>query len=232
MPLAALRRNGIDVAHSIIGGVAGLQSLSTRCRCGFTSPSNGIRERSWQDRRVRLTASLAIDRESNNQALALGRSKTCPRTSSATGRPCALHPDRARARPRSGSCRWCRYGGYCDMSAAAYAQARLDNLQMVSPPRQTGASRAAPAFLSIPGASLCDGCGGTPWADGATPLPGKGRAPHRWPQIRQLPRGSRGYRGGVALGRRLQQNLRAREPLMHAAPRAQNSSGRLAKAMR
>jgi hypothetical protein len=40
IPLAALNRSGIDVAYSMTGGVAGLDPLSTKCRCGFISPSS------------------------------------------------------------------------------------------------------------------------------------------------------------------------------------------------
>ena len=74
--------------------------------------------------------------------------------------------------------------------------------------------------------------GALPGEGWSTPLPGRCRAPHRWPRILQPPRGSRGYQGGVALRQRHAQNLRATEGQpAAAAAQAPNSSGRLAKAM-
>ena len=82
--LAALKRGEVDIAYSIRGELA--EELQTNARASRSSPRSiqapfwlyfadqWDPKSPWHDRRVRLAASLAIDRPSINQALTLGHS--------------------------------------------------------------------------------------------------------------------------------------------------------------
>jgi peptide/nickel transport system substrate-binding protein len=146
--LAALKRGEVDIAYSIRGELAEeLQKTP-----GFTLKPAVIQapfwlyfadqwdpKSPWHDRRVRLAASLAIDRPSINQALTLGFSRLSgsiiPTSFEYFWQPPAPVYDRARAKQllaEAGYPSGFDAGEYyCDVSYANLGEAVLNSLQPV-----------------------------------------------------------------------------------------------------
>jgi peptide/nickel transport system substrate-binding protein len=146
--LAALKRGEVDIAYSIRGELAeeiertkGLTLKPTVIQGPFWLyfADQWDNKSPWHDPRVRLAASLAIDRKTINQALALGHSRITgsiiPDTFEYYWQPPAPEYDPARAKKllaESGHPNGFDAGEYyCDVSYANVAEAVLNNLQTV-----------------------------------------------------------------------------------------------------
>jgi peptide/nickel transport system substrate-binding protein len=146
--LAALKRGEVDIAYSIRGELAeeierskGLTLKPTLIQSPFWLyfPDQWDSKSPWHDPRVRLAASLAIDRDSINQALTLGHSlitgSIIPESFTYYWRPPAPLYDPARARKLLAEAGYA--GGfdagdyYCDSTYANLAEAVINNLQEV-----------------------------------------------------------------------------------------------------
>jgi peptide/nickel transport system substrate-binding protein len=146
--LAALKRGEIDIAYSIRGELAeeiertkGLSLKPTVIQAPFWLyfPDQWDPKSPWHDPRVRLAASLAIDRNGINQALTLGHSKITgsiiPLTFAHYWRPPAPVYDPAKAKKllaEAGHPNGFDAGDYyCDTSYANLAEAVINNLQAI-----------------------------------------------------------------------------------------------------
>jgi peptide/nickel transport system substrate-binding protein len=146
--LAALKRGEVDIAYSIRGELAeelqktpGLTLKPTVIQSPFWLyfPEQWDPKSPWHDRRVRLAASLAIDRPSINQALTLGHSRLSgsiiPTSFEYFWQPPAPVYDRARAAKllaEAGYPNGFDAGDYyCDVSYANLAEAVANSLQTV-----------------------------------------------------------------------------------------------------
>ena len=146
--LAALKRGEVDIAYSIRGELAeeiertkGLTLKPTVIQAPFWLyfPDQWDPKSPWHDQRVRLAASLAIDRKTINQALTLGHSKITgsiiPDTFEYYWQPPAPAYDPAKAKKllaEAGYPNGFDAGDYyCDASYANLAEAVLNNLQAV-----------------------------------------------------------------------------------------------------
>ena len=147
--LAALKRGEVDIAYSIRGELA--EELAAHARASRSSrpciqapfwlyfPDQWDPKSPWHDQRVRLAASLAIDRKGINQALTLGHSKLTgsiiPDTFEYFWQPPAPAYDPAKAKKllaEAGYPNGFDAGDYyCDISYANLAEAVLNNLQAV-----------------------------------------------------------------------------------------------------
>ncbi len=146
--LAALKRGEIDIAYSIRGELAeeiertkGLSLKPTVIQSPFWLyfPDQWDPKSPWHDQRVRLAASLAIDRKGINQALTLGHSKVTgsiiPLTFEHYWQPPAPVYDPAKAKKllaEAGHPNGFDAGDYyCDTSYANVAEAVMNNLQAI-----------------------------------------------------------------------------------------------------
>src|SRR5262249_45390602 len=146
--LAALKRGEIDIAYSIRGELAeelqhtqGLTLKPTVIQAPFWLyfADQWDEKSPWHDARVRLAASLAIDRATINQALALGYSRITgsiiPDTFENYWQPPDPVYDPSKARTLladAGFAKGFDAGEYyCDVSYANVAEAVLNNLQAV-----------------------------------------------------------------------------------------------------
>ena len=146
--LAALKRGEIDIAYSIRGELAeeiertkGLSLKPTVIQGTFWLyfPDQWDPKSPWHDQRVRLAASLAIDRNGINQALTLGHSKITgsiiPITFEHYWQPPAPVYDPAKAKKllaEAGHPNGFDAGDYyCDTSYANVAEAVMNNLQAI-----------------------------------------------------------------------------------------------------
>jgi len=146
--LAALKRGEVDIAYSIRGELAeemqktpGLTLKPAVIQSPFWLyfPEQWDPKSPWHDRRVRLAASLAIDRPSINQALTLGHSRLSgsiiPTSFEYFWQPPAPVYDRARAAKllaEAGYPNGFDAGEYyCDVSYANLAEAVVNSLQTV-----------------------------------------------------------------------------------------------------
>lgn len=146
--LAALKRGEIDIAYSIRGELAeeiertkGLSLKPTVIQAPFWLyfPDQWDPKSPWHDQRVRLAASLAIDRNGINQALTLGHSKITgsiiPVTFDHYWQPPAPVYDPAKAKKllaEAGHPNGFDAGDYyCDTSYANLAEAVMNNLQAI-----------------------------------------------------------------------------------------------------
>jgi peptide/nickel transport system substrate-binding protein len=146
--LAALKRGEIDIAYSIRGELAeeiertkGLSLKPTVIQGPFWLyfPDQWDPKSPWHDQRVRLAASLAIDRKGINQALTLGYSKITgsiiPLTFDHYWQPPAPVYDPAQAKKllaEAGHPNGFDAGDYyCDTSYANVAEAVMNNLQAI-----------------------------------------------------------------------------------------------------
>ena len=146
--LAALKRGEVDIAYSIRGELAeelvktpGLTLKPAVIQSPFWLyfPEQWDPKSPWHDRRVRLAASLAIDRPSINQALTLGHSRLSgsiiPTSFEYFWQPPAPVYDRARAAKllaEAGYPNGFDAGEYyCDVSYANLGEAVLNSLQTV-----------------------------------------------------------------------------------------------------
>ena len=146
--LAALKRGEIDIAYSIRGELAeeiertkGLSLKPTVIQSPFWLyfPDQWDPKSPWHDQRVRLAASLAIDRKGINQALTLGYSKVTgsiiPLTFDHYWQPPAPVYDPAKAKlllAEAGHPSGFDAGDYyCDTSYANVAEAVMNNLQAI-----------------------------------------------------------------------------------------------------
>ena len=146
--LAALKRGEIDIAYSIRGELAeeiertkGLSLKPTVIQSPFWLyfPDQWDPKSPWHDQRVRLAASLAIDRKGINQALTLGYSKVTgsiiPLTFEHYWQPPAPVYDPAKAKlllAEAGHPSGFDAGDYyCDTSYANVAEAVMNNLQAI-----------------------------------------------------------------------------------------------------
>ncbi|TMJ65530.1 MAG: ABC transporter substrate-binding protein, partial [Alphaproteobacteria bacterium] len=146
--LAALKRGEIDIAYSIRGELAeevvrteGLTLKPTVIQAPFWLyfPDQWDPKSPWHDQRVRQAASLAIDRKTINQALALGHSKITgsiiPQTFEYYWQPPAPQYDPAKAKQllaEAGFAKGFDAGEYyCDGSYSNVAEAVINDLQAV-----------------------------------------------------------------------------------------------------
>jgi peptide/nickel transport system substrate-binding protein len=146
--LAALKRGEIDIAYSMTGELAeeiqrtrGLTAKPIVVQTPFWLyfADQWDAKSPWHDQRVRLAANLAIDRESNNQALTLGHSRLTgsiiPENFDYFWTPPAPVYDPVRARKLladAGYPNGFDAGDfYCDLSFTKYAEPVLDNLHAV-----------------------------------------------------------------------------------------------------
>jgi peptide/nickel transport system substrate-binding protein len=146
--LAALKRGEVDIAYSIRGELADelvrTPGLSLKAPAGSAPfwlyfPEQWDPRSPWHDARVRLAASLAIDRKTMNEALTLGHSRLTgsiiPENFEFFWQPPAPVHDPARARrllAEAGFRNGFDAGDYtCDTSYANIAEIVVNNLQEV-----------------------------------------------------------------------------------------------------
>jgi peptide/nickel transport system substrate-binding protein len=146
--LAALRRGEIDIAYSIRGELAeeiehtkGLTLKPTVIQAPFWLyfPDQWDAKSPWFDQRVRLAASLALDRKSINQALTLGHSSITgsiiPETFPSYWQPPLPEYDPTRSKKllaEAGHPDGFDAGEYyCDVSYANVAEAVVNNLREI-----------------------------------------------------------------------------------------------------
>jgi peptide/nickel transport system substrate-binding protein len=147
--LAALKRGEVDIVYSIRGELAEelqrtpqltLKPVASPATFWLYFPEQWDAKSPWHDQRVRLAASLAVDRPSINQALTLGLSKLTGNASvpdffdfywSAPAPP--YDPGKARQLlAEAGYAKGFDAGDYyCDSSYSNLGEAVLDNLQAV-----------------------------------------------------------------------------------------------------
>ena len=144
--LAALKRGEVDIVYSVRGELAeelqrtpGLSLKPAVIQAPFWVyfPEQWDPKSPWHDRRVRLAASLAIDRKTINQALTLGHSKLTgsiiPSTFDYYWQPPAPAYDPARAKrllAEAGHPNGFDAGEYfCDVAYSNLAEAVVNNLQ-------------------------------------------------------------------------------------------------------
>ena len=147
--LAALIRGEVDIVYSIRGELAeelqrtpglSLKPVNSPATFWLYFPDQWDQKSPWHDERVRLAASLAVDRSSINQALTLGLSKLTGNANvpdffdfywSAPAPP--YDPGKARQLlTDAGYARGFEAGDYyCDASYSNLGEAVLDNLQAV-----------------------------------------------------------------------------------------------------
>jgi peptide/nickel transport system substrate-binding protein len=147
--LAALKRGEVDIVYSIRGELAeelqrtpglSLKPVNPPATFWLYFPEQWDPKSPWHDERVRLAASLAIDREAINQALTLGLSKLTgnsivPDFFDFYWQPPAPAYDPSKAKQllaEAGYANGFNAGEYyCDSSYANLGEAVLDNLQAV-----------------------------------------------------------------------------------------------------
>jgi peptide/nickel transport system substrate-binding protein len=147
--LAALIRGEVDIVYSIRGELAEelqrtpqltLKPVASPATFWLYFPEQWDEKSPWHDQRVRLAASLAVDRPSINQALTLGLSKLTGNASVPDffdfywSAPAPPHdPDKARQLlAEAGHPKGFDAGDYyCDSSYSNLGEAVLDNLQAV-----------------------------------------------------------------------------------------------------
>ena len=146
--LAALKRGEVDIVYSIRGELAEelrntpgltLRPVNTPAAFWLSFADQWDAKSPWHDERVRKAASLALDRDSINQALTLGFSKITgsliPQSFDMYWQPPAPIYDPARAKEllaEAGHPSGFDAGGlYCDSSYSNVAEAVLNNLAEV-----------------------------------------------------------------------------------------------------
>src|SRR6266540_1178197 len=146
--LAALKRGEVDIVYSIRGELAeelqrtpglALKPAVIQAPFWLYFPDQWDPKSPWHDRRVRMAASLAMDRKTINQALTLGHSKLTgsiiPSTFDYYWQPPAPAYDPARAKrllAEAGYAQGFDAGEYfCDVAYSNLAEAVVNNLQAV-----------------------------------------------------------------------------------------------------
>jgi len=144
--LAALKRGEVDIAYSIRGELAeelqrtpglSLKPAVVQATFWLYFPEQWDPKSPWHDKRVRMVASLAMDRKTINQALTLGHSRLTgsiiPSTFDFYWQPPAPAYDPARAKrllAEAGYPNGFDAGEYfCDVAYANLAEAVVNNLQ-------------------------------------------------------------------------------------------------------
>jgi peptide/nickel transport system substrate-binding protein len=146
--LATLKRGEVDIAYSIVGELAEalqrtkgltLKPVVIDATHWLYFPDQWDPKSPWHDQRVRLAASLAIDRKAINQVLALGHSRITgsiiPDTFEYYWTPPVPTYDPVRAKQllaEAGYPKGFDAGDYfCDISLGTYAEAVFNNLHAV-----------------------------------------------------------------------------------------------------